>query len=136
MLIKLKNKNIYTQYLILFFVVYFGVLISGSVNAMAANAMNVRNHHQNRDDSVYTIKQLIKAYNTGVDKGATHMLVVWDKWDFEDSYQFIVFIYPNDDLSAELSYYNTPGYYSLSAVYDIGGKHVSDVKDLQERLIH
>lgn len=74
-----------------------------------------------------TKQQVVDGFNTGITTGATHMLIVWDTFDFDDSYNFIVFSYPNDNVHTLIENYNVPGYYRVSAVFAMH-------KDLEEQL--
>ncbi len=79
-----------------------------------------RNKNAEESQSVtptLTKQQLIDGYDKGLATGATHMLKVWDKFDFEDSYEFIVYCYPDNDVNDLVNYYTAPGYYRVSAVY-------------------
>lgn len=78
--------------------------------------------HKDEDSSslksspLLTKQQTIDAFNAGIVAGATHMLIVWDTWDFEDSYQFFEYSYPDMDVNDLIEYYNAPGFYRVSAV--------------------
>lgn len=63
-----------------------------------------------------TKQQIVDGFDTGIDTGATHMLLVWDTWDFEDSYMFIVYSYPGEDVNALIKSYDAPGFYRVASV--------------------
>lgn len=62
-------------------------------------------------------EEIIQSYETGLMLGATHMLIVWDTWNVDDSYDFIVFSYPGEDVNDCITQYNTPGFYRVAAVF-------------------
>jgi hypothetical protein len=61
--------------------------------------------------------ETMNGFIKGVNSGATHMLIVWDTWDFEDSYSFEVYSYPEQNVNDLIKYYSAPGFYRVSAVY-------------------
>ena len=52
---------------------------------------------------LFTAEEITDSYYKGFDAGATHMLIVWDTFDFEDSYDFVVYSYPEQDVNEQLS---------------------------------
>lgn len=73
-------------------------------------------HHTSPRTSLLTKQQIIEGFNAGVTANATHMLIVWDTWDFENSYNFILYVYPGKDVNDLIKYYEAPGFYRVSAV--------------------
>lgn len=68
---------------------------------------------------VYTDDEIIELYHEGVAAGATHMLIVWDLWDFEDSYTFPHYCYADQDVNDLIKYYDAPGFYKVAAVFSM-----------------
>lgn len=64
-----------------------------------------------------TTQEIIDSYHVAIEKGATHILVVWDTWDFKDSYKFIEYCYSNENIDRLINHYNAPGFYRVSAVF-------------------
>lgn len=64
-----------------------------------------------------TKQEIIDSYNAGTVAGATHMLVVLDTWNFDESYYFIVYSYPGQNVNDLIKYYNAPGFYRVSKVF-------------------
>lgn len=73
-------------------------------------------HKTSLSTPLLTKHEIIDGFNAGVNAGATHMLIVWDTWDVEDSYDFIVYSYPGEDVNDLIKYYEAPGFYRVSAV--------------------
>jgi hypothetical protein len=74
--------------------------------------------------------ELVDSFNAGIDSGATHMLVVWDTWDFEDSYYFFEYSYPGEDVNDLIKHYDAPGFYRVSAVFAL---HLDLNEQLREK---
>lgn len=55
-------------------------------------------------------------FDEGVEKGATHMIVVCDKFDYED---YPCFVMPNEDVRAKEEYYNKASMQRVMEVYDL-----------------
>ncbi len=66
--------------------------------------------------SLLTKEQIINGFEAGITSGATHMLIVWDTWDYDNSYNFLVYSYPEEDVNDLIKQYDAPGYYRVSAV--------------------
>jgi len=65
-------------------------------------------------------EKIIDAYNMGVSAGATEMLVVWDTWNIgEDSYDFVIYSFPNDNQDGLINNYTPVGYNKMSAVFSM-----------------
>lgn len=76
-----------------------------------------------------TSQDIINAYHHGVEIGATHMLIVWETFDYFDHYNFVVYSYPNQNVNDLVSYYDAPGFYRMSAVYAM---HLDIIEQLKE----
>lgn len=63
-----------------------------------------------------TKQQIVDSYDTGLSTGATHMLIVWDTWNLEDSYNFVIYCYSGEDVNESIKRYDAPGFYRVSAV--------------------
>jgi hypothetical protein len=74
-------------------------------------------HKTSWSTPLLTKQQIVDGFDTGINTGATHMLIVWDTWNFEDSYDFIVYSYPGEDVNDLIKYYDAPGFYKVSAVF-------------------
>lgn len=83
---------------------------------IADSAIHKNEHNTSWRTPLLTQQQIIDGFDAGVISGATHMLIVWDTWDFDDSYDFIVYSYPGEDVNDLIKYYNAPGFYRVSAV--------------------
>ena len=105
---------------LLFAMVYLGPCGADSMQYMG----------ENKTYSYTPRQEIIDSYIEGVATGATHMLVVWDTWNFEDSYTFIVYSYPYQDVSSLINYYNAPGFYKVSAVFAM---HLDIKQQLSEK---
>ncbi len=66
-----------------------------------------------------TSQEFNDGYRNGLANGATHMLIIWDIYDFEDTYQFISYCSPEQDINDVIEYYTAPGFYKVAAVYDL-----------------
>lgn len=66
-----------------------------------------------------TKQEIINGYYEGLKAGATHMLIVHDTFDYEDSYDFIVYCHVEENLTDLINHYTAPGYYRVSAVYNM-----------------
>ena len=64
-----------------------------------------------------TLQQISEAFDAGVAAGATHMLIVWDTWDFNNSYNFILYSYQGEDVNTLIKHHDAPGFYRVSAVF-------------------
>ncbi len=64
-----------------------------------------------------TKQDIINSYYKGLNTGTTHMLIVWDTFDYDDYYDFIVYCNPYENVVDLVNYYTVPGYYRVSAVY-------------------
>ncbi len=73
-------------------------------------------HKTSSSTPLLTKQQIVDDFNNGINMGATHMLIVWDTWDFDDSYDFIVYSYPGEDVNDLIKYYDAPGFYRVSAI--------------------
>lgn len=98
-------------------VAWLGLFGSGFADERIANSSSHKNEHNTSwRTPLLTKQQIIDGFDAGVTSGATHMLLVWDTWDFDDSYDFIVYSYPGEDVNDLIKYYNPPGFYRVSAV--------------------
>ncbi len=97
----------------------FSALILGTCGAAYAQDGNAESkiHMNYRRIPLLTKQQMMDGFSDGLNKGATHMLIVWDKWDFENSYDFIVYCYPEEDVNELIKFHTVPGYYSVSMVF-------------------
>lgn len=77
-----------------------------------------------------TRQEKIDAYDKGVVMGATHMLVVWDFFDFEGSYDFIVYCLPGQEVLDCVKENTYPCVYRVSEVYAM---HLDIEEQLQEK---
>lgn len=73
-------------------------------------------HKVSWGNPLLTKQQIVDGFENGINIGATHMLIVWDSWDFEDSYTFIVYCSPEEDVNDLIKHYTAPGFHSVSAV--------------------
>lgn len=73
--------------------------------------------YQTSPTSLLSKQEIIEGFNNGIKAGATHMLIVWDTYDFEDTYNFIFYSYPGEDVNELIKYYDAPGFYRVSAVF-------------------
>ncbi|MCH9614018.1 MAG: hypothetical protein SP1CHLAM54_10270 [Chlamydiia bacterium] len=64
-------------------------------------------------------EELESKFKEGIEKGATHMLHVWDTYDFECSYDYVVFVMQNENVKDVVNFHSMPGYYRTSGVYDL-----------------
>jgi hypothetical protein len=88
-------------------------------DGIADSSIHKNEHSTSWRTPLLTKQQIIDGFDSGVTAGATHMLIVWDTWDFDDSYDFIVYSYPGEDVNDLIKYYNAPGFYRVSAVFAI-----------------
>jgi len=82
---------------------------------------------------LFSDEEIASLFYSGQDQGATHMLLVWDTFDYEDSYMFHVYAHPGEDVSDIVRYYSAPGFYRVSAVYAL---HVDVCEQLNEKSRH
>jgi|GEM_PF-4312827 len=66
-----------------------------------------------------TNEELKAGYYEGQEKGASHMLIVWDTFDYNDSYNYIVYRYDDEKLEEVIHKYTAPGYSRVTKVYSI-----------------
>lgn len=83
-----------------------------------------------RTTPLLTKQEILGAFDSGIKAGATHMLIVWDTWDVDDSYNFIVYSYPGEEVNDLIKYYNAPGFYHVSAVLAL---HLDPNQQLNEK---
>lgn len=76
-----------------------------------------------------TTQEIIESYRAGLDAGATHMLVIWDTWDFHDSYDFVIYCFPGQNVNDLINSYNAPGFYQVSQVF---ATHLDIEEQLEE----
>jgi hypothetical protein len=55
-------------------------------------------------------------FDEGVRKGATHMIVVCDTWDYED---YAVYVMPGEDTRKKVSEFSGPNMQRVMEVYDL-----------------
>lgn len=70
-------------------------------------------------DSYLGQGNLAEAFAVGVAEGKTHMLVVWDTYDYEASYPFIVYVSEGERIEEVIQAHSVAGYYRVSKVYDL-----------------
>lgn len=97
--------------------IYLGLCGSGFAHDSFTDTAISKNTSSHTPLLILTRQQFIDYYDAGVTAGATHMLMVWDTYDFEDSENFIVYSYPGEDVNDLIKYYNAPGFYRVSAVF-------------------
>lgn len=88
--------------------------LSGS--AFAQNRNDGSEIHKTSRSPLLTMQEIVDGFNAGVNAGATHMLIVWDTWDFEESYDFIIYSFPGEDINDLIKRYDAPGFYRVTAV--------------------
>ncbi len=76
-----------------------------------------------------TVQQITESYSIGVEAGATHMLVIWDRWDYDTAYDFILYVFPGENVNDLYTYYQAPGYYWPRAVFTM---HLDITQQLQQ----
>lgn len=67
----------------------------------------------------FTKPEIVQACHEGVDAGATHLLIVWDTWNPDDTYPFIVYCYPSENVNEIIQEYSGCGFSRVSAVYKL-----------------
>lgn len=110
------TKN-YLTALIFTTIFYLGSCATGFAQDREANSVIYSNENNTSSQSpLLTRQEIIDAFDAGIVAGATHMLIVWDTWDFEGSYQFVVYSFPGEDINHLIKFYDAPGYSRVSAV--------------------
>lgn len=61
-------------------------------------------------------EQIREWVERGVKTGATHVIIVYDRWDYED---FPVYVDPNKSVHEKLSYYQGDDMSRVMEVYDL-----------------
>lgn len=98
----------------LFFSFLICLALYGS--AFAQDENNISETPRSSWTTPITKDQIVEGFNNGIQEGATHMLIVWDTWDLESSYNFIVYSFPEEDVNDLIKYYDTPGFYRVASV--------------------
>ncbi len=97
-------------------ILYLGLCSSACAQDLVTDSA-AHKDQASSDHPLLTKQEIIDGYHTGLSAGATHMLVVWDTWDFEDSYEFLVYSYPHENVNDLIKYYDAPGFYRVAAVF-------------------
>lgn len=87
------------------------------ISGFGQETMPSPGQNQESYSTALTTQEIVDAYHKGLEEGATHMLVVWDTFDFENSYNYIEYCYPNENINELIKCNTAPGYSRVSAVY-------------------
>lgn len=71
-------------------------------------------------------EQIGKWIERGIENGATHMIVVYDSWDYED---YPVYVYKHQSASAEVDARNGRDMLRVMEVYNLSMDIVSQLKE-------
>lgn len=110
--------KIFQLKLIFYFILYFGVFNVGFAHDRIADSIIITSENKTSSQNALLTKQrIVDTFNKGIEVGATHMLIIWDTWDFEDSYNFSQYYYPGESVTDLIKHYDAPGFYRVSAVF-------------------
>lgn len=94
-----------------------GSALTDLISSHTSTKKGEKNQRTHRKSFFLKRQEIINGYYEGLTIGATHMMIVWDTYDYEDSYNFIVYCQPEENILDLLNHYNAPGFYRVSSVY-------------------
>ena len=71
-------------------------------------------------------EQIGKGIERGIENGATHMIVVYDRWDYED---YPVYVYDDQSVENEVAMRNEKDMLKVMEVYNLSMDIVSQMKE-------